>query len=480
MVTSYAIQLAIGIGGTAVLARLLGPRNFGYLAMVNTAINFIVTFREFLLTPAVYRQQLTHRQASGLFWINAIASVVVAMILMAMAPLLAWFFGEPRLIAMMLVMSLGVLLNMLGMIHLAVLQRQMRFGAITLIDVGAITAGVLAGVSAALLGAGYWALVIQQMAVWVWQSGAAWALARWRPAGWRESALRGDAHIREMLRYGQNATLARCISFVGRNTDNVLVGYKTGALVLGLYQKAYQWAMMPFWQLYIPATSVAVSSFSRLQQDPPRYRLFVRSAFLAVFGLALPATALRVMEASDVVLLLFGDQWTDAIPMLRVLGIGGYFTAFSMVLNWLYLAEGRTGEQLRWSIVATVVSLTSIFIGIQRGAIGVATALTIASALLALPAIWHCLRRSTVTPRDYLAGTWRAAVSSALAAAALWGVKGMIRQHELAVVRLSIDCTIYGAIYGLLWFMLPGGRANWAIFWRQLRQMRSSEPASAT
>jgi PST family polysaccharide transporter len=480
MVMSYGIQLVIGIAGTAVLARLLNPRDFGYLAMVSTLINLIITFREFLLTPAVYRDELNHRQASGLFWINAIASVVVALIVVASAPLLAWFFKEPHLIAMTLVMAVGVMLNMAGMIHLGLLQRSMRFGAVTVMDVGAITAGVVVGIVAAWLDAGYWALVFQQMAVWIWQSGAACILSGWRPAGWGASALRGDTEIRAMLKYGQNATAARCISFMGRNFDNVLIGHSSGALVLGLYQKAYQWAMMPFWMLYIPITSVAVSSFSRLQDDPPRYRQFVRATFLGVFGLALPATTLLGIQASRVVLFLFGPQWTDAVPMLQMLGVGAYFVAFSLVLNWLYLAEGRTAEQLRWSIIATVVLMISVYIGNFRGAIGVATALSIASAVLVPPSVWHCLRRSPVTGRDYIASAWRAAAASVLAGVLQWPFARFLPALQPLFIQLFAGCVIYGVFYVAAWIMLPGGQAAYAMFWAQLRQIRRVEPATAT
>ena len=99
MIASYGVQVAIGIVGTAILARLLHPRDFGYLAMVMTLINFIIPFREFLLAPAAFNQELTHEQASGLFWLNTTASVGVAIVLAAIAPVLAWFFKEPRVVA---------------------------------------------------------------------------------------------------------------------------------------------------------------------------------------------------------------------------------------------------------------------------------------------------------------------------------------------------------------------------------------------
>ncbi|HEY7088353.1 MAG TPA: oligosaccharide flippase family protein, partial [Tepidisphaeraceae bacterium] len=178
MIVSYAVQLAIGTAGTAVLARLLRPDDFGCLGMVSLLVAFIIILREFLLSATVWQQELTHEQASGLFWINCVASLVVAAAVAALAPFLARFFHEPRLLGITLVISVGILINLLGALHVGLLNRQMRFRAIVVIEVGAIVSGVMVGIAAAWLGAGYWALVFQQMAVWIWQTAAAWCLCR--------------------------------------------------------------------------------------------------------------------------------------------------------------------------------------------------------------------------------------------------------------------------------------------------------------
>ena len=429
--------------------------------MVATFVTFVLTLREFLLTPAIYKQQLTHEQASGLFWINCLASITVAALVASMAPVLAWFFDEPRLLAMTLVMSGGVLLNMLGMMHVGLLHRQMQFGAVTVIEIGAITVGVVVGVVAALLGAEYWALVYQQLAIWVWQSAAAWWLCKWRPARRARLGVRPrrrgalDARIRE-----ERGGLA-LIGYVGRNTDTVLVGYMFGAPVLGLYQKAYQWAMMPFWQIYIPMHFVAVSSFSRLQEDPQRYRLYVRTTLLGVFALTLPAIALLMVEADGVVLLLFGGQWTGAISLLRVLSVGTYFSAFALALNWLYLSEGRTAEQLRWAMISAPLTIVAVVVGMPWGAIGVARGFTMAAILLAGPAVWHCLRRSPVTGADFRDATSAHAAAASLASASLlWLLRRPIGTLPDMLQQVLVHGMIFAALYITFWLVLPGGRAE--------------------
>jgi len=75
-----------------------------------------------------------------------------------------------------------------------------------------------------------------------------------------------------------------------------------GPTILGLYQKAYQWAMMPFWQIYLPMMPVAVASFSRIQDDPARYRLYARITLLGLFSITLPAMAALMVESDNAIL----------------------------------------------------------------------------------------------------------------------------------------------------------------------------------
>jgi PST family polysaccharide transporter len=462
MIGSHAIQLLLGVTGTAVLARLLRPQDFGYLAMVATLTHFVATFRDLgLPMAAVQKRQLSHEHASGLFWLNVLASVAVAALVAGAAPLLAWFYSEPRLVAITLVMSLGILAHSLGTLHVGLLRRRMRFGAVTVLEISAVFAGLITGVAAARLGAGYWALVVQQIAIYVTQSIGAWVMCAWRPAPRHASASLRDPELRAMVQFGTSASAARIVSYLGRNLDSILVGYFAGPGVLGLYQKASQWAAMPFWQVYNPLLPVAVSSFSRLQDDPDRYRLYVRTTLLGLFSLTLPATALMFLTAEPIVLLLLGRQWVEAIPLFRIFAMGAYFASFGLVTRSLYLAEGRTPQQLRWALVAAPVTAGAVAAGLPWGASGIAWGFSVATALLALPAIAYCLRGSPLTWRDIIAGVWRPMIASLLAAGIAFLVTRLwIGEMPGRAARLALDAVVYGALYLACWLALPRGAAR--------------------
>lgn len=476
MILSYAIQLALGVGGMAVLARLLEPRDFGYMAMVITVVNFVLIFREFLITPVIHSETLTHEHASGLFWMNFLTSIIVGAAVAASAPVLSWFYGESKVLGIALALSVGVTLSMVGMLHVGLLRRQMRFGAIMLIEVGAMAAGMIVGILSAVAGAGYWALVFQQMAMWIWQSGSAWWLCGWRPASRKSSVFLRDASMRHMFRFGQHSTMSRMLTYTARNFDTILVGYFTNARMVGLYQKSNQWAMLPVWQIHLPMGPVAVSSFSRLQNDPQRYRSYVRTTLLGVFALTLPAIALTLVEADHIIRLLMGEKWLEAIPMLRILSVSAYFSSFLLVTGWLYVSEGRTRDQLRWSTFFAPTMIISVIAGSRWGALGIASGFAISQSALAFPGLWYCLRRSPFTWSDFWGSAWRASVASAMAALALWLVRFRMPEMPNVFASLAVNCAIFGVVYLILWIMLPGGRADTWAFVRQIRELRQGTP----
>src|SRR5580658_4638140 len=132
--TSQGIQFILTLASTMALARLLAPRDFGLLAMVSTVTSFLMVFRDAGLSLAtVQREGITHAQVSNLFWINVAVSGFVTVLVAAVSPVIAWFYHEPRLVWITLALSINFLLAGLGVQHLALLTRQMRFKAIAVI-----------------------------------------------------------------------------------------------------------------------------------------------------------------------------------------------------------------------------------------------------------------------------------------------------------------------------------------------------------
>ena len=112
------------------MARLLTPTDFGLFAMITSVTGFILLFKDLGLSNAtIQKSEITQPEVSLLFWINGAVSVCMALATLVLAPLLAWFYHQPRLLPMVMVLSIGFLVAGFAVQHQAIITRQMRFRA---------------------------------------------------------------------------------------------------------------------------------------------------------------------------------------------------------------------------------------------------------------------------------------------------------------------------------------------------------------
>src|SRR6516162_1632203 len=139
---SHGTNLLLRVGSLMVLARLVDPQDFGLVGMVTAFTGVLTLFRDFgLSSAAVQRTTVTEEQSSMLFWVNISLGVLLWLVTLAMAPAIAAFYHEPKLFALTAVLAAGFLFNAAGVQHTALLQRQMRFTALSVISVISLAVG---------------------------------------------------------------------------------------------------------------------------------------------------------------------------------------------------------------------------------------------------------------------------------------------------------------------------------------------------
>ncbi|MFQ4136063.1 lipopolysaccharide biosynthesis protein [Nodosilinea sp. PGN35] len=455
MLAAQPVKLAIGIGTTAILARLLVPADFGLLAMVAPLLLIVDSLSNLgLETVTVQREELDQAQASAIFWLSLKINACVIGAMVLAGPLLARFYGEPALTPITAAMAVGALSLCVSFQHLSLLKRQMKFGLLTTIEVMAMAMAAVCAIAAARLGLGFWALVLQIVVMQVIQGGAYWLWCSWRPT---PAAAGAATNLRPMVAYGAHLTGYRFLTRVATQIDRVLLGYLSGAQALGLYSVAYQWAYFPFNQIYFPLFDVAIASLSRSLPNPEQYRAYCRHSLMPIFAVCMPALAYLFVTAHDVILLLLGSQWTGAIPLFRVLTVAVFVGSLYRVTKWIYVSSGQTQRQLRWSLVYTPVMLVSVALGAQWGALGIALGYTFGICLLTYPSVLYCVASCPITLGDFMGAVWRPAIASLLSAALLYLTSLALPESSILALTLALQGLIYGVFYVGIWLLLPGG-----------------------
>jgi O-antigen/teichoic acid export membrane protein len=446
MVTGQALNFVLRTGSMVIMARLLTPRDFGLVGMVAAVTGFLGLFRDLGLSMAtIQRASITHAQTSTLFWINVLAGGVLALACAALAPALAAFYGEPRLVWVTVALGTSFLFNGSAAQHRAMLQRDMRFLALVTIDIAAVVSNLAVGIAMALAGTGYWALVVSVISAQAVSTMGAWLATRWLP---------GRPHrrcgIRSMLMYGGAITVTNILAYIAYNADKVLLGRFWGAVPLGIYGRAYQLINLPTENLYTTIGQVAFPALSRVQSEPSRLRNYFLTGYSLFLTLVLPITMACMWFPEDIIHVFLGAKWHEAAGIFRLLA--PTILAFALVhpFGWLMQATGRVNHALRISLVVTPVLILGYSLGLGYGPQGVAAGFSASIVVLIVPVILWAKHGTLITAGDVLRAVGRPALSVILGAAATLALRSLLGLVQPAFLRLVVETSVLFGVYGLV------------------------------
>ena len=389
-IVSHGLKFALSIVATAILARLLTPQDYGLIGMVAVFTGFVAMFKDLGLSLAtVQRAEISYDQISTLFWVNITISAGVTLLMFLLAPLIGWFYGEPRLILITIVTAIGFLFGGLAVQHEALLKRQMRFYALSVVAFTSMMIGYVVGIFFAWRGARYWSLVFSQLALLASNTIGVWLVCHWRPGRPKR-----NTGVRSMLSFGGNVTGYALINYISKNCDNLIVGRAFGPQLLGLYAKAAQLLSLPTDQINEPLATVTIPALSRLADSPERYRQAYLRIMEKVIMVTMPAVMLMLATADWLVLIILGPQWGYTAKIFIFMGVAGLFQPIAATGGWLLVSQGRVRDMLRWSIINAPISILSLLAGLPWGAVGVAASFSLGRILIANPLLYWFVGRS--------------------------------------------------------------------------------------
>ena len=410
---AQGMRVFLNLGSTVVLARLLTPRDYGLIAMATAVTGFVEILRDGGLSLAtVQSDRISLEQLSTLFWLNAGLGAALTLVGLGLAPLIALFYGEPRLAGIAAALAISFLVGGIAVQHQALLRRDMRFTTLAVIDLCSLGGGIALAVGLAALGAGSWSLVGMTLGSVSLNTAAVWLVVSWRPGRFHSYA-----SVRTMLGFGGSILAVRFVHSFIRSTPSILLGWYWGAVSVGLYQRAYALLMFAVDQIQGPITSVAIAPLSRLQHDLPRLKRFFLSAYGIIVSVILPVMITCAIYAEEIVAILLGPQWSATAGIFRWLALAGAFIGLNHPQGMILLAMGRARRSMHVAMVDAVAIVIAYAVGLPFGAEGVAFSFFVAKVLLCLPLTLAAFWNTPVSLRD-VADTVRAPFLVALLAGA--------------------------------------------------------------
>jgi O-antigen/teichoic acid export membrane protein len=466
---SQVATLALRTGSIAVLARLLGPKDFGLVGMVTVFTGMLGMFRDFgLSAAAVQRSDVTADQHSTLFWINVLLGALLGLVTLAAAPAIAAFYHEPRLVWVAAVLATAFLFNAMGIQHSTLLQREMRFTAMAAISVLSLIVGTAVAIGGAAVGYGYWALVANSVITPLVAS-----IGFWLATGWVPGMPRRRAGIRSMMHFGGTITLNGIICYIAFNADKVMIGRFLGVDAIGIYGRGYWLVSIPTDNLNSAVGEVAFSALSRLQNDPARLRSYFLKGFSFVLGLTLPVTIACALFADDIVLVLLGPKWQASTEIVRLLAPMVAVMAVINPMGWLLYSLGLVRRSVKISLVLAPTVILGCVLGLPYGAAGVAFAYSAVMVLWLVPLVPWAVHGTAISVRDIAAAVIRPLACGVVAGAVGYAVRLTCDDFLSPLPRLVLESGVLAVTFFAALIFVAGQKALYVDLLRGFRKGRA-------
>lgn len=359
--TAALLQMVYSIA----LARILSPSDFGVVAIAQVFVTFLALFQDMGLGAAiVQRQDLDGKDISRIFGFTSLVAVILGCALLLGGIPMAALYGEPILTGICSVLSAATFLSTLNTVPNALLMKSKRFFVVGLRQVTCVVLASAIGILSALAGAGPYAIAVYSVVnaglafAWNWMTNRVVPSYR----GMMES-------VRKVFGYSAWLFGFNLVTYFSRNTDNLLVGYFFGTADLGNYSKAYQLMKYPQTYLTSVVTSVLHPMLAERQDDIEYVWSVYMKLTKALSLIGVFMSVLCFFCANEVVLILYGDSWTQTAACLRLLSISVWSQMVCGASGPMFQVLNRTREQFVRGLLIAVCVVAATLVGVAGGSV---------------------------------------------------------------------------------------------------------------
>lgn len=470
LLSTQWVRYLLQIANLVVLARLIGPGDFGVVSLGLAIVGIASVLGDFGLSLAALRESsLSQQQKSNLLWINSAIGAALALVVALCAAPIAAAFGDERLVGVVLLAAPAYLLRAGAVQFLVELNRREHFSRLAAAEVGGDAIGVGTAVVLALAGSGYVALALQgTVAAAVTLLWAAVA-ARWRPS------LPRRAEMRSLLTFGLSTLGAHAAQYVTTNVDTVMLGAWYPAAMVGFYSRAYQLVMLPLQQVAAPLTRVVLPRLAQVADDLSALNEALIRAQRLVSHALLGLTGLLVVGGAPLIEVVLGADWLPAMQFLPVLAVGTIFQTIAYAYYWGFAALGRSAALFSSELIGRVPMVLLIVLLAPLAPVGVAWGVVAGQVLIWASGTFFFAPRAGLRVGALLGTAIVPVLVSGGATLAAWGADAAFLADLPAVVRLAAVTAIWLAAAGLLLTLC--GRGDARLLRQTLRSMRPRRSA---
>ena len=346
---------------TAVLSRILTPEEYGVVAVVNVFLIFFQMLADSGIGPAIIQnKKLNQDDLRSIFALTIYTGFILSAIFCLLGYPMSLVYGDFIYINLYLLLGICVFFYTITIVPQAILTKEMRFKQVNLLT---LVANILSGIIGILLALGrfgIYSLIFSNIV-----KAVALFLVLFGTVRLPLSRKIDKNSIKKIFEFSKFQFLFNFWNYFARNLDNLLIGRFINSSALGYYDKAYQLSLYPnqiLSQIITPVIHPIMSNFEKNQKKMGEIYLQV-SSLLIILGI--PISAYLYFNAKDIIIFMFGNSWSDSIPVFRILAVTVWLQMANSPTGAFYQATNRTNTLFKVGMLTSTINIAAIIIGIM-------------------------------------------------------------------------------------------------------------------
>jgi lipopolysaccharide exporter len=478
MVLFKLSERSVGFISTLILARLLVPNDFGLIAMGSAVAAGVGLMGAFGFDSALIQRQTVARSHYDTAWTyNVVFGIGVALLIVAVSEPATRFYREPRLGPVLYVLALAALVQGFENVGTVQFRKELNFGKEFRFLFAKRVTTFIVTIALAVALRNYWALVAGMLTSAVCGVAISYLAHDFRP----RFTFSAQGHL---FHFSKWLFLSNFIQFLRGKTSDFILGRTVGTHGLGIYSIAMEIASLPSTELIAPLNRAMFPAYSRLAEKPVALNAMFIDVYAVIAVVAFPAAVGLACVAGPAVLVLLGEKWVDATPVLQILTVAGLVGALQSNLYLVIVSMGHPKVNTVVSAALLLVYLPACVVAsLKFGIVGVAWTYLIVS-LMELVAIHIAFLRVTrMAASRLLATIWRPLVAATIMAAGLLAFRLVVMAEraplETVVAMVIIGAVMYVAVLLVIWWLChrPNGAESFIVNWLRCRARDAGEHA---
>ncbi len=454
MVLLRVIDRSIGLISMVVLARMLVPSDFGLVALAGSLIAILEVLGAVGLDMALIQQSQARREHFDSAWtFHVLFGLVTGAIVLVVAPAVAGFYDDPRLVAVMYMLALAHAIHAFENIGVVAFRKELAFErefryrlTRRLISTFVVT------IPLAIALQSYWALLIGGVVGALISVLLSYWLHPYRPR-------LSFAALGQLMNFSKWFLLTSVVEFLYGRMASLVIGRFAGPAPLGAYTLANDLAAIATQEISAPIHRAVYPGYAQLANDRAR----LQQSYLGVVSMlalvVLPAAVGLSLIAEPAVLIVLGDRWHEAVPLVRVLVIDAALTVFLSTVHFVNLAVGMARATSLLLAAHAAMTIPMMLLSVPaHGALGAAISMLIAS-IVVTPFKFVLLRRAIgLSFTDFAKAVLRPALATAVMGAIVWSVSqlwpmpaAMLDRIAYGITLVAVGALAYAGTLFALW-----------------------------